>query len=192
LAKIYPEYRDEVRKKVVSAAHEVFHCKGYRDATMSDIATALGVTKPTIYHYFGGKEEIFAAVAEYERKLLESIIMDVFRDRDFITGVEVFFDTIMTKYLEKIGPESMGMATKDVKLQEIINRDREAFLAIIERFLSQRQGTGEIRSDADPRTLACALDALFHGLLIYIMQGMEINAVKKVWVESVRGLTQAS
>ncbi len=192
MAKIFPEYREEVRKKVVSAAHEVFHCKGYRDATMADIATALGVTKPTIYHYFGGKEEIFAAVAEYERKLLESIIMEVFRDRDFVTGAEVFFDTIMTQYHQKIGPESMGMATKDEKLREIINHDREAFLSIVEKFLLQRQGAGEIRSDADPRTLACALDALFHGLLIYIMQGMEISQVKKVWVDSVRDLTQAS
>ncbi len=191
MAKIYPEYRDEVRRKVVAAAHEVFHSKGYRDATMSDIATALGVTKPTIYHYFGGKEEIFAAVAEYERKLLEAIIVEVFRNRDFMTGVEVFFDTFMTTHLEKIGPESIGMATKDKKLQEIINRDREAFLAIIEQFLSQRQEIGEIRGDADPRTLACAVDALFNGLLIYIMQGMDVTRVKQVWVDSVRRLTQA-
>ncbi len=192
MPKIFPQYRDEAKKKMVAAAHEVFHTKGYRDTTMSDIADVLGVTKPTIYHYFRSKEEIFAAVAEFERKMLESIITTVFRDRTFISGVEVFFDTIMTHYLGKIGPESMGMATRDENLQAIINRDREAFLSTIEQFLRERQTIGEIRRDVDTRTLACALNALFQGLLIYIMQGMEISEVKQVWVNSVMGLTQAS
>lgn len=192
MAKLYPEYRDEVKKKVIAAAHNVFHQKGYRDATMSDIATALGVTKPTIYHYFDGKEELLAAVAEHERKLLEGIILESFRDRDFLSGAEVFFDTIVATYVGKIAPESVGIVSRDEKMREIITHDREEFFSIVTGFLKQRQANGEIREDVDPRSLACALNALFHGLLIYLMQGMEIAEVRQVWITSVRGLTQAS
>jgi len=171
-------------------AHEVFHQKGYQEATMADIARALGVTKPTIYHYFTGKDDLLAAVAEHERKMLEAIIIEVFRGRDFLTGVGIFFDTIMTSYLGKFAPESIAITTRDEKIREIIAQDREQFLGIVARFLEQRQAIGEIRADANPRTLAYAINALFQGLLVYIMQGMEISEVRRVWVDSIRDLTQ--
>jgi AcrR family transcriptional regulator len=190
VARLYPEYKDEVRKKVIVVAHDIFHEKGYHDTKVSDIAVALGVTKPTIYHYFTGKEDLFAAVAEYERKLLEDMIIRVFRGRDFLSGAEVFFDTIITDHLEKIGPESIAITTRDEKMKKIINQDRDQFLAIVAGFLHERKKNGEIREDVDVHSLACALNALFHGLLIYIMQGMDTDEVKRVWIESVRAITQ--
>jgi AcrR family transcriptional regulator len=190
VARLYPEYKDEVRKKVVAVAHEIFHEKGFRDTRVSDIALALGVTKPTIYHYFAGKDDLFAAVAEYERKLLEDMIFRAFQGRDFLSGAEIFFDTIITDHLEKLGPESIAIITRDENLKKIVTQDRDQFLAIVAGFLQERKKIGEIREDADVHSLACALNALFHGLLIYIMQGMDKDEVKRVWIESVRAITQ--
>lgn len=190
MAKLYPEYKEEVRKKVIAVAHEIFHEKGFRDTRVSDIAVALGVTKPTIYHYFSGKDDLFAAVSEYERKILEDMIFRVFQGRDFLSGAEIFFNTIITEHLEKIGPENIAITTRDEKLRKIIADDRDQFLAIIAGFLQERKKIGEIREDADAHSLACALNALFHGLLIYIMQGMDKEDVKRVWIESVRAITQ--
>ena len=45
LPKILPEYSDAARTKVAEAAIQVFAEKGYEEATMDDIAKALGVTK---------------------------------------------------------------------------------------------------------------------------------------------------
>ena len=190
MAKLYPEYKDEVRKKVIAVAHNIFHEKGFRDTRVSDIAFALGVTKPTIYHYFAGKDDLFAAVAEHERKILEDMIFQAFQGRDFLAGAEIFFNTIITEHLEKIGPENIAITTKNEKLKKIIADDRDQFLAIITGFLHKRKEIGEIRRDADEYCLACALNALFHGLLIYIMQGMDKEEVKRVWIESVRAITQ--
>ena len=61
MPKLYPGYRDEIRKKIVSQAFKVFLAKGFEKTTMDDIAVRLGVTKPAIYRYYQNKEELFLA-----------------------------------------------------------------------------------------------------------------------------------
>ncbi len=190
MARLYPEYREEVRKKIIATAHTLFHVRGYSSTKMSDIATALGVTKPTLYHYFDTKENLFVAVAEYERKMLQGFIVKSFEDRDFLTGASAFFDTVMDGFLKNIGPESVAITTRDERLRSIIMDDRQKCLDIIAGFLEERQETGEIRKDADVRVLACTFNALFQGLLIYAMQGMDKEELRTVWNSTVRGLTQ--
>ncbi len=190
MTRIYPEYREEVRKKIVAAAHDIFHRKGYANTRMADIAVALGVTKPTIYNYFHNKEDLFVAVAEYERRLLEELIIDSFAGRDFAEGAGIFFDTVMEGVLGNIGPESVAIITRDEDLKTIVLTDREEFLKIIAGFLLERQKAGEIREDADVRVLALTFNALFQGLLIYAMQGMDIGQLRLVWNTTVRDLTR--
>ena len=188
MARLYPEYRIEVSKKIVAAAHDIFHEKGFTNTKMSDIAESLGVTKPTIYNYFDTKESLFVAVADYERKMLEDLILESFSEQDFISGASAFFDTVMAGYVRNIAPESVALITRDEKLRALILKDREEFLTVITNFLTQRQKNGEIRKDADLRILACTFHALFQGLLIYAMQGMDIRELRLVWNNTVQNL----
>ncbi|MBP1928896.1 AcrR family transcriptional regulator [Methanolinea mesophila] len=190
MARIYPEYKDEVRKRIVVAAHDIFHEKGYANTKMSDIAVAMGVTKPTIYNYFDTKENLFIAVAEHERRLLEELILQSFSGRDFVEGAGIFFDNVMGEFLSHIGPESVAITTRDENLKSIIVTDREEFLKVVAGFLAERQKAGEIREDVDVRVLACTFNALFQGLLIYAMQGMDIDELRTVWNTTVRKLTR--
>jgi AcrR family transcriptional regulator len=189
LARIYPEYKEEVRKRIVAAAHEIFHEKGYANTKMSDIAVAMGVTKPTIYHYFDTKENLFVAVAEYERKKLEELIIESFSERNFVDGAAIFFDTVMEGFLGNVGPESVAITTRDENLKSIIVNDREEFLKVVTGFLAIRQKNGEIREDADVRVLACTFNMLFQGILIYALQGMDLDDLRLVWTSTVRNLT---
>src|SRR5208337_3081389 len=54
------EYKENVRKKITNVALEVFAKKGYRQATMGDVAKQMNVTKPTIYIYFKNKEQLLS------------------------------------------------------------------------------------------------------------------------------------
>jgi hypothetical protein len=84
----------------------------------------------------------------------------------------------------------VAIITRDEKLREIILQDREEFLAVIARFLARRQERGEVRPDADVRVLACTFNALFQGLLIYAMQGMDVDELRTVWISTVQNLTK--
>jgi AcrR family transcriptional regulator len=49
---------DTRRKQVVASAADLFDRAGYHTTSMAALARAVGLEKPTLYHYFSGKEEI--------------------------------------------------------------------------------------------------------------------------------------
>jgi TetR/AcrR family transcriptional repressor of mexJK operon len=51
--------RPDKRRAILDAAAPIFGNEGYERASIDAIASAAGVSKPTIYSYFGGKEQLF-------------------------------------------------------------------------------------------------------------------------------------
>lgn len=52
---------EEGRKKIVETALQMFNSRGCRSTTMDDIASALHMSKRTLYEYFATKEELLEA-----------------------------------------------------------------------------------------------------------------------------------
>ncbi len=52
---------EEKKEKALRAAREHFHEHGYRKASLSDLISEIGISKPTFYNYFKNKEELFYA-----------------------------------------------------------------------------------------------------------------------------------
>jgi AcrR family transcriptional regulator len=50
---------DERRIRILAAATRIFARKGYDGASMSEIATAAGITKPVLYDHFTSKDALF-------------------------------------------------------------------------------------------------------------------------------------
>lgn len=50
--------REAKREAVIRAAVRMFNEKGFHTATFDEVAASLGISKPTIYHYLGTKEEV--------------------------------------------------------------------------------------------------------------------------------------
>ena len=58
--------------QILEVAGRVFAARGYHAASMEEIATEAGVTKPLVYAYFGSKENLYVAYIERAgRELLE-------------------------------------------------------------------------------------------------------------------------
>lgn len=51
-----------MENKIIEAAKETFLKKGYKETNMSDIAAAVGLTRPAMHYYFRTKERLFQAV----------------------------------------------------------------------------------------------------------------------------------
>ena len=50
--------------KIIDAAAKVFREKGYKEATLEDIATEVGMLKGSLYYYIDKKEDLLYAVVE--------------------------------------------------------------------------------------------------------------------------------
>ena len=63
------------RRQILEGARKVFHDKGFDGASMNDIARVAGVSKGTLYVYFGNKERLFLdLIAEEKRADLWPIV----------------------------------------------------------------------------------------------------------------------
>lgn len=49
-------------QKIINAAFKLFHRHGYKKVTMSDVAEASGMSRPSLYASFENKEAIFSAL----------------------------------------------------------------------------------------------------------------------------------
>lgn len=50
--------REQKREAVLLAAVRMFNAQGFHATSLDDVAASLGVSKPTIYHYLGNKDQV--------------------------------------------------------------------------------------------------------------------------------------
>lgn len=53
------------RQNILEAACKIFANCGYAGASVQDIVDKAGITKPTLYYYFGSKAGLFQALVDY-------------------------------------------------------------------------------------------------------------------------------
>jgi AcrR family transcriptional regulator len=71
-----PRY-GRMEEAIINAAGELFDIKGFNQTSLADIAESLGVARPSLYHYFNGREQILAAgvdrLTEQRNQLIEEL-----------------------------------------------------------------------------------------------------------------------
>jgi len=60
----------EKQNRIVTAAMTVFGEVGYKKAYISEIATAAGISKALIFHYFGSKKGLYSYLVYYTGKIV--------------------------------------------------------------------------------------------------------------------------
>lgn len=74
LAELDGEYR--VRADIIAAATRVFSARGYHGASMTEIAAAVGMRKPSLYHHVRKKEDLLFAIHE---QLIDELTVETLR-----------------------------------------------------------------------------------------------------------------
>jgi AcrR family transcriptional regulator len=64
-----PRRSDATRAAILAAAREQFAASGYQAATIRAIAAAAGIDPALVMRYYGNKEGLFAAAAEFDLRL---------------------------------------------------------------------------------------------------------------------------
>jgi AcrR family transcriptional regulator len=64
-----PRRSDATKAAILAAAREHFAASGYQAATIRAIATAAAIDPSMVMRYFGNKEGLFAAAAEFDLRL---------------------------------------------------------------------------------------------------------------------------
>src|SRR5207244_12090434 len=69
--------RQLVTSELLDKATEIFARKGYESPTLADIAGALGISRPALYHYVSSKEELLVLSVEGVSRALAEVLAEL-------------------------------------------------------------------------------------------------------------------
>jgi AcrR family transcriptional regulator len=151
---------EERRAEIISTAARLFDEAGYANTSMEDLAKAVGIAKPTLYHYFGSKDEILFDIHEEFIDLL--IARHRQRDAAGLSPEQLLLE-VMADILELM--ETHGGHVRvffehyrelPVSAQETIKLKRDAYEQYVEAIFRTGRDSGLFR-DLDPRLGALAM-----------------------------------
>jgi TetR/AcrR family transcriptional regulator len=70
-----------VRERLLQSALDIFNERGYAATSVREIVGAAGVTKPSLYYYFGSKEGIYTELMRGPFKALENILVETAHEK---------------------------------------------------------------------------------------------------------------
>ena len=91
-----------MENKIINAARALFIEKGYAETSMSEIATRVGINRPTLHYYFRTKDKMFQAVIG---GIISSVIPKVFdalmhKEKSVAERIEVVIDAYYELFWE--------------------------------------------------------------------------------------------
>lgn len=154
-----------LQDEILQTARQLATEKGYVAMSMEELASRVGISKPTLYSHFATKEDlIVAAAAQAMQRLIDIIEADPTgqtpRQRLVLllrTAVETMICEGGTSF-RPISPEIIQLIRSREETLTCIRRIDAAVSHLIQQALAQ----GEINPALDPMTIALALHALLH------------------------------
>lgn len=95
--------REAAQAAVLNSARLLFAEHGYQHASLEDIAVHCGLTTRPVYHYFGNKQGLFAAVTEQlEQELADVVGQALTHSAPLASGWLAFMDICKRKDFRRI------------------------------------------------------------------------------------------
>jgi AcrR family transcriptional regulator len=171
--------------QILQAAREEFLKHGYGAASMDGVALAAGVSKPTLYVYFGSKRDLFEAIIREEPERYGVLMLSGGSGRATMLSKLLRFGRSIVDFL--LSPETVASyrmvvaeAGRLPELGEIFYANGPVkFLDRLEQFVAQSMKSGALRSD-NPRTAAEHLIGLVRGdLQLCVLLGLNVRLTPK-------------
>jgi AcrR family transcriptional regulator len=164
-----PRRSDTTKSAILAAAREQFAAVGYQAATIRSIATAAEIDPAMVMRYFGNKEKLFAAAAEFDLRLPD--LSDVPRKEVGTALVEHFLhrweddETLMALLRTAVTNEAAAE-----RLQEIFATQMAPLIAKL---------SGEPRATAAARAGLIATQILGLALCRYVLRLPPVVGLKR-------------
>jgi len=163
------------KQMIIDTAVKIFHHKGYRTATLEDVAHELGLTRPAIYHYVSSKEDLLSqiylqALESFFDTIYEITAMDLAPPEKLKLFVYRHLNTVVIENLSMFTvffSEENQLAKKDFKK---IRREKRKFTEVIENIILEGMEQGHFRQ-VDPKLQANAIIGMCNWLYRWYKPG---------------------
>lgn len=146
------EQEHGLRNRILQKAFALFLSKGFTRVTTQDIASALGISKKTLYKYYSSKHEIVSTAVEQNLKGLGARFDAIMQTSEW--GFNEKFARVLMLIQKQVGSiseiflEDMARHIPDV-WKKIDSFRRKRVLGVLHQLMVQGQAEGSVRKDLD-------------------------------------------
>jgi AcrR family transcriptional regulator len=186
------------REEILEAALEVVATKGYRGASVREIADAVGLSQAGLLHYFGTKEELFVEILRVRDRLDRSIhlsendpadqdliggYLSVIRHNADVPGVVHLYSQMAVEGADPAHPAHDYFLARGEELRRSM-----------QPALHDMQRRGALTPGIPPETLARIIQAVSDGVQLQWLLDPEVDmaAVVEALLHALHGLPGAS
>jgi AcrR family transcriptional regulator len=180
--------------EALSRALEVFWCKGYEGASLSDLTEAMGINRPSLYAAFGNKESLFRkALDRYEtgpaafcRAALEAPTAREVAERLLLGAADAQTTPGRPHGCLAVRAALSCGSEADPLRRELMSRQAAGQKALRQR-LERAKTEGDLPPGTDPADLARYLSAVMQGMSILASGGANREELRRLAKTALRG-----
>ena len=158
----FKEQDKSLRKQmVIDAAIKIFHQKGYRSATLEDVAQDLGLTKPALYNYVSSKENLLSQIYI---QAMESFFSYIYEIPSLELSPKEKMRLFIRRHLKAVVIENLAMFSvffsEENQLPQVdferIRDEKRKFNHIVEEIIQEGMDQGYFRM-LNPKLMSYAI-----------------------------------
>lgn len=161
-------HSESTRERIQTEAARLFVASGYHGVSMREVAEAVGVTKPALYHHYSDKESLFLAILEAAVTNLGGLI----ERANGQVGIRAQLHTLVGDLIDSAPAQRVGMQLAS-ELRHVSAERRSAFdqeyrqvwMGGLAKLINQAVERGELRSDFPSTALTRAFLATIFPLV---------------------------
>jgi AcrR family transcriptional regulator len=188
------------KERILYAATRLLAQKGYKEASMADLAGFIGVAQGTIFYHFNNKETLFLSVLKHFQKKIEKAFLDYENTNKFSDGLDSLLQKIRFLFhiAGTMGDEFLLLHRHDA--YEIAEESRECRRSLeriyssLVSFLEQAIKIGQADGSIDPmqsRNTALTIFTLVDGFIRFNTYGIyETGVLYEDFIDSARRIVR--
>lgn len=191
-------HREFDEELVLDKARDLFWERGYTATSIGDLEQHLGISRSSLYRFFGGKRELYdKTLARYQEENLGSLQRGLEKADDLHEKLtELFVNTALQEHSEchskargcYIVNATTEMANSCTEALGFVANNRERFVNIMQNVLASAQVQGKLKKQANPTELANYLFLCYSGLQVVVQTNIDRQELVKTVRRSVEAL----
>lgn len=158
---------ERTRRRLLEEAIERFGARGFRGASVSEIARSIGLTQAAAYAYFESKTDLYRAAVDADAEALISEASEQLEGQPIREVLPAMVAMLVA------GLDDHPLARRIMSGQEPDALDRLVAIPVLEHVvlelaeaIAKEQAAGTVRPDVDPVLLARGVHAVIFGLVL--------------------------
>lgn len=167
--------KDSARKRILDAASELIHRKGFNNTGLKEILEAARTPKGSFYFYFKSKEELGLALVDYHSERIAARARSCFDDesRPPLGRLRLFFEATHARHeLEgcgkgcPIGNLCQEMSDLSPTFRRKLDSAMRDVISTVASLLRQAKDAGDLPVRLDPEETASFIMSSWQGALL--------------------------